>query len=176
MGVSLKRYKKKLCCKLHFVSSSFWITCHKIEYSSKLHGILKADTYAWKHQTSITWAQFIIKIICIKCNLVILKVLPFYTLASVVLTLLESFLQALFLYGCEPCCCNMLNFFYESNIKTFEPRLQPCKEQRSCTENMMVGGWLDFGSSLETGNTRKDTSRQNPHWASSASKQNSRHK
>jgi len=51
-------------------------------------------------------------------------------------------------------CCSMLNFFYESNIKTFEPSLEPWKEQRSFTEqyleNMVVGGWLDFGSSPET--------------------------
>jgi len=76
-------------------------------------------------KSSIIWAQFVIKIICIKSNLVILKVLTFYILASVVLTLLETFLQALFLYGCESCCCSMLNFFYESNIKAFESSLEP---------------------------------------------------
>ena len=67
----------------------------------------------------------LVKIVCIKPNLVILKVLPFYILASVVLTLLETFLPVLFWYGREPCCCSMLNFFYESSIKTFEPSLEP---------------------------------------------------
>jgi hypothetical protein len=72
-----------------------------------------------------TWARFVVKIVCIKTNLVILKVLPFYTLASGVLTLLETFLPDLFWCGHELCCCSMLNFFYESNIKIFETILEP---------------------------------------------------
>jgi hypothetical protein len=55
-------------------------------------------------KSSKTQAQFIVKIICIKPNLVILKVLPFYTLASVVLTLLETFLPVFFWYGRVAVC------------------------------------------------------------------------
>jgi len=93
-------------------------------------------------KSSITWAEFIIKIICIKHNLVILKLMPFYTLASLVLMLLETFLQVLFLYGCEPCCCSMLNFFYESNMKTFSPLLNLEKNREVPQRIWCLGdGW-----------------------------------
>jgi hypothetical protein len=51
MGISLKQYKKNY----DVVNCILWVAvyellAHKIEYSSNLHGILKADTYTWKHQ------------------------------------------------------------------------------------------------------------------------------
>jgi hypothetical protein len=127
MGISLKQSKKNyyavncifLCCSLWITFPQNWIFWQPSWHSQSWYICTEAS------KSSITWAQFIVKTVSMKPYLVILKVLPFCTLASVVQTLLETFLPVLFWYDHEPCHCSMLNFFYESNVMTFEPSLEP---------------------------------------------------
>lgn len=84
------------------------------------------------------------KIICIKPNPVTLEVLPFftYTLAPVVLSLLEAPLEVLFWYTCETCCHVLFTCFYECEVMTFQPTLKCWKEPDVAQRKIWKMWWL----------------------------------
>ena len=69
-------------------------------------------------------------IICIQPNPVTPEAVPFftYTLALVVLSLLEAPLLVLFQYSCETCCHILFTFLYEGKVMTFQPSAATYKE------------------------------------------------
>jgi hypothetical protein len=76
-------------------------------------------------QANTMLVPFSIFRICIKCDVVIVKrtvLLPIH-ICPEMLTLLEASLEVPVWYGCDICCCGLLNLFYGCTIMTSECNL-----------------------------------------------------